>query len=122
MATKLYNSKVVAEIGEIIFGLEDGMVSTLGAITGIAVGSQEHFMVLLSGCVIIAVESVSMGIGSYISSFLKRYCQPRLGEEKKEIARFPREEEQELKQIYMADGWPQKLATDMAKVAAKTKN
>ena len=53
---------------DIIFGLEDGMVSTLGALTGIAIGSQDREMIVLAGLVIIAVESVSMGIGSFMSS------------------------------------------------------
>ena len=59
---------IVSAIREIVFGMEDGMVSTMGAITGIAVGSGNHFVVVLSGLVIIAVESISMGVGSYLSS------------------------------------------------------
>ena len=122
MPTKLYNSKVVAEIGEIVFGLEDGMVSTLGAITGIAVGSQNHFTVLLSGCVIIAVESVSMAIGSYISAYSEKDIVKReLDEERQEIKKFPRAEIKELGQMYMADGWPRGLASDMAKAASRNK-
>lgn len=122
MPTKLYNSKVVAEIGEIVFGLEDGMVSTLGAITGIAVGSQNHFTVLLSGCVIIAVESISMAIGSFISAFSERDIVRReLSEEKQEINKFLPAETKELATMYRADGWPQKLASDMAKAASKNK-
>ncbi len=59
----------VAEyIREIIFGLEDSLVSTLGAIIGIAVGSQSRFMVILSGLVILAAEATSMSAGSYLSS------------------------------------------------------
>lgn len=59
---------VVQYIREIVFGLEDSLVSTLGAITGIAAGAQNHSIVILSGLVIIAVEAVSMSAGSYLSS------------------------------------------------------
>ena len=52
----------------IVFGLEDGSVSTLGAVTGIAIGTQNAAVVLLSGLVIIAVEALSMGAGTYLSS------------------------------------------------------
>jgi len=116
------NSRIADSIREIVFGMEDGMVSTLGAITGIAVGSQDHFTVVLAGMVIIAVESISMGIGVYISNLseidvLKR----KLYEEKQEIKDFPHEEKEELVGIYIRDGWPKDLSIKMAEVAAKDK-
>jgi len=57
-----------ASLREIIFGLEDGIVSTLGVIIGIAVGTNNRFVVLLSGLVIIFVESLSMAAGTYLSN------------------------------------------------------
>lgn len=58
----------VGSIREIIFGLEDSLVSTLGAVTGIAAGTDSTYMVVLSGLVLIAVESISMTAGSFLSS------------------------------------------------------
>ncbi len=55
-------------IREIIFGLEDSLVSTLGAVTGIAIGANNTYIVILSGLVLIAAESTSMAAGSYLSS------------------------------------------------------
>ena len=63
-----FHHKIADSIREIIFGLEDGLVSTLGAVTGIAAGSQNTFVVILSGLVLIAVEASSMAAGSYLSS------------------------------------------------------
>ncbi|MFH1766930.1 MAG: VIT1/CCC1 transporter family protein [Patescibacteria group bacterium] len=60
--------KVEGSIREIVFGTEDSLVSTLGAITGIAAGTGDTFVVILSGIVLIFVESVSMSAGSYLSS------------------------------------------------------
>ena len=62
------NMAFISHVREIIFGMQDGMVSTLGALTGIAVGTNDYFTVILSGVVIIAVESISMSIGSFTSS------------------------------------------------------
>ncbi|MBU1202476.1 VIT1/CCC1 transporter family protein [Patescibacteria group bacterium] len=116
------NSKIILAIREIVFGMEDGMVSTLGAITGIAVGSQDKFTVVLAGMVIIAVESISMGIGSYISSGSERdVIKRKLYEEKSEIEDFPHEEKKELKDIYIRDGWPIDIADKMSEVASKNK-
>ena len=53
---------------EIIFGFEDSFVSTLGMITGVAAGTMNSQIVLLSGTVLVVVEAISMGAGSYLSA------------------------------------------------------
>lgn len=109
-------------IREVIFGMEDGLVSTMGAVTGIAAASNNHFVVILSGLVIIAVESVSMGVGSYLSSKSEKEIDERkLFEERFELKKFPEEERVELVGMYVDDGWPKKLAEEMALVASKNK-
>ena len=113
-------TSVSSTIREVVFGMQDGMVSTLGAITGIAIGSQDHFTVILSGMVIISVESISMGIGSYLSNRSEYDVnQRRIEEEKEEIAEFPQQEKSELIQMFIRDGWPEEIALEMSDVAAK---
>ena len=105
---------------ELVFGMEDGMVSTLGSITGIAVGSGNQSTVLLAGSVIIAVESISMGIGSYLSNKSEEEMNKRkIQEEREEIKKYPEEEKKELYNIYLAEGWPEDLAKNMTEVASK---
>lgn len=55
-------------VREIVFGLEDSLVSTLGTITGVAVGTGDRFVILLTGIVLVVVEALSMAAGSYLSS------------------------------------------------------
>lgn len=62
------NRLIAESIREIVFGLEDSLVSTLGALTGIAVGTGSTFIVVLSGLVLLAAEGMSMAAGSYLSS------------------------------------------------------
>lgn len=108
---------------EMIFGMEDGMVSTLGAITGIAAVSESYFTVILSGLVIISVESISMAVGSYLSSKSAKHIEERMIiEETTELKKFPAEEKKELIDIYITDGWPVDLANQMAEVASKNKD
>lgn len=110
-------------LGEIVFGAEDGMVSTMGAITGIAAASDSHFFVLLSGLVIISVESISMSVGSYLSTKSEKEMDERMiREEEVEIATLPEEEERELVEMYKQDGWPEKLSVEMARVARNNKD
>lgn len=117
------NPNIGATIREVVFGMEDGMVSTLGAVTGIAAGTQDHFTVVLSGLVIISVESISMAVGSYLSSKSERSIDERkLEEEAEELVQYPEEEKQELIDMYVTAGWSAPLAKEMAEEASKDKD
>jgi len=115
-------SGIAGTIREVVFGMEDGMVSTLGAITGIAAATEDYFTVLLAGFVVVSVESISMAVGSYISSKSKRSVDERkLSEEKEELKKYPVEEKKELTAMYVADGWTRELAQEMAEQASQNK-
>lgn len=49
------------------FGLEDSLVSTTGALAGIAIGAGSKEVILMTALVIIAVESTSMAASEFIS-------------------------------------------------------
>lgn len=51
----------------VIFGCEDGLVSTTGSVIGISVGSRDPQIVILAGLVIITVEAISMAAGEFLS-------------------------------------------------------
>lgn len=68
MNGKKLQHEIVDSMREIVFGLEDSLVSTMGAITGIAVGTGSQYIVILSGLVLIAAEATSMAAGSYLST------------------------------------------------------
>lgn len=102
--------------------MQDGMVSTFGTITGIAAATQDPFTIILAGSVIIAVESISMGVGSFISSKSEKEIDKRkLDEERIELREQPEYEKEELEHMFVADGWPKKLAKSMALEASKNK-
>lgn len=114
---------ILSVIREVVFGVEDGMISTLGVLTGIAIGTNNHPIVILSGFVIIIVESISMGVGSYLSSkSVKEVAERKLEEEKTELKEWPEAEKRELVETYIKDGWPLNLAEEMALVASKNKS
>lgn len=114
------NSPSSAIIREIVFGMEDGMVSTMGAVTGIAAATQNHFTVVLSGLVIIAVESISMAVGSYLSNKSEKEIDERkMNEEREELVSHPAEEKEELIEMYVKDGWTRPVAAQMAEEASK---
>ncbi len=51
----------------IVFGVEDSLVSTVGFLSGIAVANIPQKSLLLTGFVLISVEAFSMGVGSFLS-------------------------------------------------------
>lgn len=100
------NRTTLGSVRELIFGLEDGMVSTLGVIVGIAAGTQSKAAVILSGCVVIAVEALSMAAGDYLSNKTEKELENKLiSEERKEIAVSPEEEKREALAILKRRGY-----------------
>ncbi|MFH0857388.1 MAG: VIT1/CCC1 transporter family protein [Candidatus Magasanikbacteria bacterium] len=113
------DSRLIDSMRELVFGMEDGMVSTFGSITGIAIATSDPFTIILSGTVIIWVESVSMSVGTYLSSKSEYSIDRRIiEEEKEELKKYPNEEKEELYEIYLKEGWPKKLAVEMVEVAS----
>lgn len=116
-------SIALSAMRELVFGLEDGMVSTMGSITGIATATHNPFLVILSGSVIVAVESISMAVGSYLSSKSEHALEERkLSEERQEIHENLSEETKEMQELFVQDGWPEELAGRMALVTAGNKD
>lgn len=54
-------------VHSIFFGIEDSLVSTTGALAGIAIGAGSKSVILMTALVIIAVESTSMGASEFLS-------------------------------------------------------
>lgn len=98
--------KLFEAIRELVFGLEDGLVSTLGAVAGIAAGTADGRIVALSGLVLIAVEALSMAAGSYLSNKSHReMLEKRIDDERQEIEDKPEEETEELRVMYRQRGF-----------------
>ena len=97
---------VRARLRDAVFGTQDGLISTLGALTGIAAGTQSREAVVIAGFMIVAVQSLSMAAGSYLSSKSQReYLERLLREEEEEIRNEPEKERQEIWEMYRARGY-----------------
>ncbi len=56
-----------ALVRNFVFGVEDSLVSTVGLLSGVAVGGLNQASIVLTGVVLIFVEAFSMGVGSLLS-------------------------------------------------------
>jgi VIT1/CCC1 family predicted Fe2+/Mn2+ transporter len=56
-----------ALVRTIVFGVEDSVVSTVGLLSGVAVGNLDKPAIIMTGFILICVEAFSMGVGSFLS-------------------------------------------------------
>jgi len=97
---------LISSIREIVFGLEDSLVSTLGVVVGVGAGTQDARVVMLSGVVLVIVEALSMAAGSFVSSKSHReMLQQAIAEEEHEIETEPEREREELRGMYKTRGF-----------------
>lgn len=54
-------------VRNIVFGIADSLVSTVGLLSGIDVSGSTHGTIILTGLIYAFVESLSMAIGSFLS-------------------------------------------------------
>jgi vacuolar iron transporter family protein len=88
-----------------VFGVNDGLVSNLALVMGMAGGGAARGVVLLAGLAGLLAGAFSMGAGEYISVTSQRELFEReIALEAEEIEAMPDEEANELALIYRAKG------------------
>lgn len=102
----MMNGGLLGSIREVVFGLEDSLVSTLGVVIGVAAGTEDRGVVILSGAVLVVVEALSMAAGSFLSSKSHReMLEQAIKEEEWEIENEPEKETDELRAMYRTRGF-----------------
>lgn len=100
-----------------VFGVNDGLVSNLSLVMGIAGASAESKYVLLAGVAGLLAGAFSMGAGEYVSMRVQREVfEKMIAEEKRKQATLPEEERIKLQTIYEGKGIP----TEQAALLSRT--
>ncbi len=98
-----------------VFGVNDGLVSNMSLILGIAGANADHRFILIAGVAGLLAGACSMGAGEYISVRTQREVfEYQIAIEREELEEYPEEEAQELALIYEARGIPQAEAVSLA--------
>lgn len=98
-----------------VFGVNDGLVSNLALIMGVAGGQASNRVVLLAGLAGLLAGAFSMGAGEFVSvSSQRELFEREIALEAEEIAVMPDEEANELALIYRAKGIGRAEAEAMA--------
>jgi vacuolar iron transporter family protein len=88
-----------------VFGVNDGLVSNVSLILGVAGAGASGQIILTSGLAGLLAGSLSMASGEYVSVRSQREMyEYQIGLERDELAEYPAEEAEELALIYQARG------------------
>ena len=90
-----------------VLGANDGLVSNVSLVMGMAGAAPVATVVLLAGLAGVVAGALSMALGEYVSVQTQRESfESLIALEKREIARNPRHEQHEITVIYRAKGIP----------------
>ena len=98
-----------------VFGVNDGLVSNLLLILGVAGGTSNRNIILLAGLAGLLAGAFSMAAGEWVSVQSQRELYEReIAIEREELSAFPAEELEELILIYQAKGLSDEEAEALA--------
>ena len=99
-----------------VFGINDGLMSNLSLILGVAGASSNSSIILLSGVAGLFAGAFSMAAGEFVSVRSQREMfEYQIGLERLELEQYPEEEAEELALIYAAKGMPKVQALELAR-------
>jgi len=91
---------------ELVFGMNDGLVSTLSLVSGVAGAAVSRGVVLLAGVAGLLSGAISMAAGAYISTKSQHEVQEaQVERERRELLEDPEEEKEEMRTLYRLKGY-----------------
>jgi VIT1/CCC1 family predicted Fe2+/Mn2+ transporter len=93
-------------VRELIFGLNDGIISTVGFLAGVTATVGDLRTIVVGGFAAAMAGAVAMGIGAYVSAKSQRaFFRAEIAREAWEIEHMPERESQEIREIYTRHGF-----------------
>lgn len=106
-------------VRDMIFGANDGLVSTLAFVAGVVGAITDPYLVLISGVAELVAGTISMGAGAYQSSKSELEVLERETQRAKVEGRTPEEEKEKLTEFYMSEGYTMAEAEAIVERVAK---
>lgn len=98
-----------------VLGANDGIVSTAGIVVGVAGATVERAPIATAGIAGLVAGAVSMALGEYVSVSSQRDSErAQLAKERRELREAPREELEELTELYEQKGLTRATARQVA--------
>jgi len=120
-ATDVHGSTGSAYLKDFVYGASDGIVTTFAVVAGVAGARLDSTIVLILGFANLIADGLSMAIGNYLGTKSENELHKKERDmELWEIEHLPKEEEQEIRDIYAAKGITGEALEKM--ISAITKN
>jgi VIT1/CCC1 family predicted Fe2+/Mn2+ transporter len=119
LAEERRGAALLGEIREVIFGAQDGLVSTVAVVSTVAGATGERYAVLVAGIASALAGILSMAAGEYLSSKSQREIfEAQIVGEREEVDERPGEAEAEVAYMLEEDGLPPEAAARVAGIMA----
>jgi len=93
-------------VRELVFGIQDGILTTLGIATGVGIAEGKNWFVVISGLLALLSGALSMGVGSYLGGKAEReVVRATIEMEKAEMDANPHDEFAEQVAYYKLKGF-----------------
>jgi vacuolar iron transporter family protein len=108
---------LLGEVREIVFGAQDGLVSTLAVVAAVAGASADRLTILIAGLASAVAGVFSMAAGEYLGSKSQaEIFQREIDDERDEVDHRPAEAEAEVAQLFVEEGMTADDATEVAAI------
>ena len=110
-------------IRDVVFGMEDGLVSNLGLVLGVYIGAGSTFAVLLAGLASMFAGAFSMSAGSYLSAKSQREVyEQEIAVTKRNLQKHPERCFKQMEQSLMEEGLGKKEIELLFKKSSRYKH
>ncbi len=105
----------LSQIREVVFGVQDGLLTTLGVVTSVIGATSNNSTVLVAGLAEAVAGALAMAVGEYQASKAQQELHAsEIAKERQELIEKPAEEHGELRAIFQREG----LSRDSAEAVA----
>ncbi|MBM4421144.1 MAG: hypothetical protein FJ034_06100, partial [Chloroflexi bacterium] len=113
----------LGEIREAMFGVQDGLVSTLAVVSAVAAATNDRSAILIAGLASALAGLFSMSAGEYLSSKSQReIALAQIEVERAEVEDRPEEAQAEVAYLLEEEGLPREAAARVAAELARHPN
>lgn len=91
-------------VREGIFGLNDGLVATIGLVSGEALAHQSHWAIVIAGLSAVGANMVSMAVGSYLATLSENdFIRKEIRDQRRAIRHHPERERRHVSRLLRDD-------------------
>ena len=120
LAIERRNSSLLGEVREIVFGAQDGLVSTLAVVATVAGATGNQFAIVVAGVASALAGTFSMAVGEYVGSKSQREIfDAQIEDERTEVVERPGESEAEVAYMLAEEGLGEEDAARVAAIMAR---